>query len=125
MQLVVAALILVLGGVLSFGVFMSRAVAGPGNPFGGLISYVLYCTCSTDGSIAAVSFTDLTSPTSASPPALIYAASTIVYQNGPPLSIGTWMLGTWQGGGTCLYYVGKGCATYPTAGTMYMVGTSL
>lgn len=125
MQVIVAFLVVVLGGVLALGVFTSRAQAGPGQPFGGLISYVLYCTCSTDGSIAAVSFGDLTKPTPASPPALIYAASTIVYPNGPPLSIGTWMLGTWQGGGVCLYYVGKGCATYPTAGTMYMVGTSL
>ena len=125
MQFTIAALIVVLGGVLSFGVFTSRASAGPGQPFGGMISNVFYCTCSTDGSIAAVSFGDLTKPTPASPPALIYANTTIVYPNGPPLNSGRWMLGTWQPGRVCMYRVGKGCAVYPTAGSMYMVGTSL
>ena len=124
MKVIIAVMVTLIGGTIAFGMFTTRASAGPGQEFGGLISFVFYCTCSTDGSIAAVTFADLATSGPVSPPALIYAASTIVYPFGPPLSVGSWMLGTWQGGGTCLYYVGKGCATYPTAGTMYMVGTS-
>lgn len=110
--------------MIAFVMVSKTAMAGPGTEFGGMISMVTYCDCSTDGSIAAVDFNDLRYPTPASPPALIYAGSTIVYQFGPPLSTGTYMLGTWQSGGECLIISGYYCYTYPTAGTMYMVGTS-
>ena len=124
MGYVLPAFIILAAVLVAFVLVVKTAFAGPGTEFGGSISNVTYCDCSTDGSIAAVDFNDLRYPTPAMPPALIYAGSTIVYQFGPPLSTGTWMLGTWQGGGECWIISGYYCYLYPTAGTMYMVGTS-
>jgi hypothetical protein len=124
LEYVLPAFIILTAVFIAFVLVMKTAIAGPGTEFGGQVSEVVFCDCSTDGSISAASFNDLRYPTPASPPALIYAVSTIVYQFGPPMTAGIWMLGTWQSGGECWYIVGYYCALYPTAGTMYMVGTS-
>lgn len=121
LRLVVAALIVTLGGVLAFGVFSSRAMAGPGQPFGGQITYVFVCNCSGN---YAIYFQDLTISPPITLPLIYQPGVTILYPYYKITSIGSWILGTWQGGGSCRYYVGKGCATLPTQGTMYMVGTS-
>lgn len=122
LRIISATLIVALGGVLAFGVFTSRASAGPGQPFGGQITYVFTCTCSAN---YAIYFQDLTKPTPITLPLIFQPGVTILYPYYAITSIGSWMLGTWQGGGSCRYYVGKGCATLPTQGTMYMVGTSM
>ncbi len=114
--------IILIALVISLSISVRTASAGPGTPFGGLITYVFTCTCSGN---FAVYFQDLTISPPITLPLIYQPGGTIVYAFGPPLSIGSWMLGTWQSGGQCRYYVGKGCATLPTAGTMYMVGTSM
>lgn len=116
----VVTLIFVLGATIALTIFVKPVTAGPGQPFGGLIYWVRPCTCSSGW---AVYFNDLTISPPISLP-LIYNGSTVTYQFGPPLSTGRWMLGTWLPGGVCLRWSGKFCTIIPTAGTMYMVGTS-
>lgn len=121
-RLLIAFLILILGAVTAFTISVNTASAGPGDPFGGMIISVLTCTCSGN---FAVYFNDLTiTSTTGGLPLIYQPGATIVYEFGPPLRSGIWMLGTWQTGGQCLVFAGKGCMTIPTAGTMYMVGTS-
>lgn len=125
LSITIAVLMLLITGVVSYTSMVKLGEAGPGYPFGGLITWVTYCDCSIDGSIAAVYFGDLTVVSSTMGLPLIYGGATTVYQFGPPLNIGSWMLGTFtQGMGVCLIWVGKFCSLIPTAGTMYMVGTS-
>lgn len=126
LSVAILVLTLMITGVVSYTSMVKISEAGPGYPFGGLISWVTFCDCSIDGSIAAVYFPDLTVTSATGGLPLIYSGGTIVYQFGPPLNIGTWMLGTFtQGVGVCLIWVGKFCSVVPTAGTMYMVGTSM
>ncbi len=117
-----ALVILVLGTTIALSSSVRTVSAGPGDPFGGQVTYVFYCTCSLN---YAIYFNDLTVTSSTGGLPLIYQpGGTITYEFGPPLSTGQWMLGTWQSGGVCTYYAGKSCSTLQTAGTMYMVGTS-
>ncbi|OGZ20836.1 MAG: hypothetical protein A2494_00900 [Candidatus Lloydbacteria bacterium RIFOXYC12_FULL_46_25] len=87
-----------------------------------MITYVFTCTCSGN---FAIYFKDLASPTPVTLPLIYQPGVTTLYPYYKITTIGSWMLGTWISGGSCRYYVGKGCATLPTAGTMYMVGTSM
>lgn len=99
-----------------------KVIAQGGNPFGGLSTYIFYCTCSSG---MAVSINDLTQPTGVTLPLLYLPGGTQLYPYGQIYSVGVWTLGLWQGGGSCQYFVGKGCATYSVEGTMIMVGTSM
>ncbi|HCM68731.1 MAG: hypothetical protein UY04_C0015G0013 [Parcubacteria group bacterium GW2011_GWA2_47_7] len=117
-----AFVILVLGVIAAFSISVQTSTAGPGQPFGGMISAVFTCTCSGN---FAIYFTDLTISPPIALPLIYQPGGTITYQFGPPLSAGRWMLGTWTSGGSCRYWVGKFCSVLPTAGTMYMVGTSM
>lgn len=101
-----------------------QAQAGFGDPFGGMSTYVFYCTCSFN---IAVTINDLTVGSSnPSPLTLIFQpGATTLYPYGQIFRPGVWTLGLWSPGGLCSYYVGKGCDVYDTDGTMSMVGTSL
>ena len=119
-RMILATLIFLFGATVALSIFVGTVTAGPGQPFGGMIFYVQTCTCSGN---FAVFFVDLSSSPVGLP--LIYQPGfTTVYQFGPPLSLGRWMLGTWTGGGLCKVWAGKFCFIVPTAGTMFMVGTS-
>ena len=118
---ILVVLVLVLGAVIAMDIHVRTASAGPGQPFGGLVTFVFTCTCSSN---FAIYFNDLTDSPPITLPLVYQPGATITYPNGPPLSEGRWMLGTWQSGGVCTYFVGKSCSTLQTAGTMYMVGTS-
>jgi hypothetical protein len=113
--------VVVVGVILALQIHVQSVTAGPGQPFGGQITFVRTCTCSGN---FAVYFTDLTISPPISLPLIYQPGMTIVYPYGPPLSAGRWMLGTWLGGGQCRVWEGKFCGGIPTAGTMYMVGTS-
>lgn len=104
------------GGTSSFG-------GSPGGiPFGGLSTYVFYCTCS--GGIA-VYINDLTISPPVRLPLIFRPGTTTLYPYGQIYRAGVWTLGLWRPGGVCTYWAGKSCATLPTAGTMRMVGTSM
>ncbi len=120
-RLLLAFLILLLGGVIAISINVQTATAGPGQPFGGMSTFVFNCTCSAN---FAIYFNDLTIAPAIVLPLIYQPGGTILYPNFNILSAGTWILGTWQAGGQCRYWVGKVCVVLPTAGTMYMVGTS-
>ncbi len=125
MRIINAVLVFLLVVNVAFVVSAKRqAQAGFGNPFGGMSSSVFYCTCSSN---IAVTINDLTIGSSnPSPLRIIYQpGATILYPFGQIYRPGVWTLGLWNAGGSCMYYVGKGCSTYTTDGIMYMVGTSL
>lgn len=101
----------------------ARALSlGGGTPFGGLSTFVFYCTCS--GNIA-LTITDLAVPTGGVKNLIYEPGATTLYQFYQIYREGVWTLGLWSPGGVCTYYVGKGCMVYPTVGTMTMVGTSM
>ena len=99
---------------LFFGGF-SSAVAQVG--FGGQIEYVQYCTCSlnillTIGPPVAGEF-------------LYQPGGSVLFPYGQVYRTGPWTLGTYAPGGVCAIYIGTGCSTLPTNGTMSVVGTSI
>jgi hypothetical protein len=96
--------------------------AGGGTPFGGRSTSVFTCGCS--GNIA-VYFNDLTRPYGVTLPLIYQPGFTTLYDYGRIYTAQVWILGLWTPGGSCRYFVGKGCLTLPTAGTMTMVGTSM
>ena len=101
----------------------SRSDTG-GTPFGGLSTFVWYCTCSVPTSIA-VTINDYTVGSSLSQPITYVAGATVLYPYGQIFTPGPYVLGLWQAGGSCQYYVGTGCSTYNVDGQMLMVGTSM
>ena len=110
-----------IGSVSLMSVVYHHKKALAATPFGGMSTYVFFCTCS--GNIA-VSINDLTVGSTVS--RLIYQpGGTTLYPYGQIYSSGVWTLGLWDPGGSCTYFVGKGCSTYATDGTMSMVGTSM
>lgn len=122
-------LLQVVNGVLVIMLFASIAflVADEGEvkaatPFGGLSTQIFYCTCS--GGIA-VRVNDLMVSPPVTLPLIYRPGSTTLFQFGQIYRTGVWTLGLWSPGGVCTYFAGKGCAVYPTAGTMVMVGTSM
>ena len=125
LRIINATLVFLLIVNLAFVVSAKRqAQAAFGDPFGGMSTYVFYCTCSFN---IAVTINDLTVGSSnPSPLTLIFQPGvSILYPYGQIYRPGVWTLGLWNAGGLCTYYVGKGCSTYDTDGTMYMVGTSM
>jgi hypothetical protein len=68
---------------------------------------------------------DLTKQTGVSMPLVYQVGETQLYPYGQVFSSGVWLLGLWQSGGECEYYVGKGCSSYTVEGVMTMVGTSM
>lgn len=93
-----------------------------GYPFGGKISRVRFCSCTGN---YAVYFNDLAVPSRTGGLPLIYQpGATQTYKFYKQTSVGHWILGTFESGGICLRYSGKKCRLIPTAGTMYMVGSS-
>ena len=99
-----------------------KALAQGTTPFGGLSTYVFYCTCSAG---LAITVDDLAQPQGETNPLLYQAGETTLYPFGQIFSEGVWLLGNWTSGGDCEYYVGKGCEQYDVAGTMTIVGTSM
>ena len=99
-----------------------QAQAAGETPFGGLSTYVFYCTCSFS---IAITIDDLTISPPLILPIIYQPGGTTLYPYGQVFIPGVWLLGLWTSGGDCEYYVGKGCSTYPTEGTMSMVGTSM
>ncbi len=119
-------IILVVGAVVAFTImFTTRGVqAETGIPFGGLSTYIHYCTCNSNPADIAVTVIDL-STTPGTPPNYVYSPGyTILHPYGMVYSTGVWLLGNRQVGSVCLYWVGKSCATWPTSGIMVRVGTS-
>lgn len=112
---------------LIFGVlFVRKAPAGPGLPFGGLRVLTVLCTCigSIPGS-AAITITDYSNSTP-KPLTLLYTpgfTDTRPYYN---VYSGTYLLGNYSPGAVCLIQAGKICvpAVPPPIGTMLLVGTS-
>ena len=98
------------------------AYAQGSTPFGGQSTYVFYCTCSMS---IAISINDLTQSSGVTQPLLYTPGSTTLYPYGQVFSSGVWLLGLWNSGGSCMYYVGTSCSSYTVAGTMSMVGTSM
>lgn len=99
-----------------------KAEALATTPFGGMSTYVFYCTCSDN---LAVTINDLTISPPLVQPIIFQPGATVLYPYGQIYTAGVWTLGLWQSGGSCTYYVGKGCSTYTTQGMMTMVGTSM
>ncbi len=98
--------------------------AETGTPFGGLSTYIHYCTCNSNPADIAVTVIDL-STTPGSPPNYVYSPGlTILHPYGMVYTTGTWLLGNRTQASVCLYYAGKSCATWPTSGMMVRVGTS-
>ena len=95
---------------------------GGATPFGGMSTYAFYCTCSAG---IAHTINDLTKQTGVSMPLVYQVGETQLYPYGQVFSSGVWLLGLWQSGGECEYYVGKGCSSYTVEGVMTMVGTSM
>lgn len=121
-----AFLILLVGLVAALAIVLTTrsTQADTGIPFGGLSTFIMYCTCNANPSDIAVTVIDL-STTPGTPPNYIYSpGSTILHSFGMIYSSGVWLLGNRQQGGSCRYRVGKFCATWPTSGTMIRVGTS-
>ena len=104
-----------------FALFPPKNV-GAQEPFGGLSTYVFYCTCSAN---IAVTINDLAVGANSSPALVYEPGGTQLFEYGQIYEEGVWTLGLWTPGGICMYYVGKGCSSYPVAGTMEMVGTSM
>lgn len=89
-------------------------------PFGGQIQSVLYCNCTKNFLLkigpprgSAFWASDF----------LFNPGQTIVYQFYQILRPGVWTLGTWEGGGVCVY--GPLCEEIIPAKPIRMVGTSL
>lgn len=110
------------------GVFAFSLGAGgmvPGLPFGGLVSFTSYCTCSTN---LWIWFTPLyPSPPLPKTGALVYQPGyTTLYGNFAIGIPGTWHLGSYTPGvQVCYYYVGKSCVVMPSYGLMNKTGTGL
>ena len=117
----IAVLGIMIALVVAFTFAVKTSYAGPGYPFGGQITSVIYCTCTAN---YAVYFNDLTVTSATGGLPLIYEPGVtdtyLFYMQTTP---GSWILGTWVAGGVCL--TGKFCPEIPTAGTMYMVGSSM
>ncbi len=115
---------MLIAGIVFFAVpkKQSTALAAGLTPFGGLSTYVFYCTCSSN---IAITINDLTISPPLTLPIIYQPGGTTLYPYGQVFSAGVWLLGLWNTGGNCQYYVGKGCSSYTTQGTMSMVGTSM
>jgi hypothetical protein len=108
---------------LSFFAFVNVTHAGPGDPFGGMSTMVIYCECTEN---YVVYFNDLTvTSTTGGLPLIYQPGQTILYDFSMITNSGVWILGTWQSGGVCEILVTYYCYEITTAGTMYMVGTSM
>lgn len=115
------------GVIIALSVFTLTArsiqAQDTGIPFGGLSVYIMYCTCTGPG-VIAVTVNDLSTTPGSPPNYIFYPGTTTLHPYGMVYSTGVWLLGNRKSGGTCLYYAGKSCVTWPTSGTMIRVGTS-
>ncbi len=84
--------------------------------FGGRITKVVYCPCSANLAIFVVGVKG--GVYSFEPGSLLFAWYQI-YRPGP------WTVGTYTPVNKCLWFVPKGCAGFPTIGTIIDVGTSI
>jgi len=98
-----------------FFLFVSKS--GALLSFGGNILYVTYCTCSFNLLLTV------------GPPRggnFVYQPGvSILYSYGQVYRSVPWVLGGYVPGGMCSIYVGEGCLTVPSMGTITQVGTSL
>jgi|GEM_PF-2508359 len=94
-----------------------------GIPFGGLSTYIHYCTCTGPG-VVAITVLDLSTTPGTPPNYVYYPGVTYLHPEYNIYSPGVWLLGNRQFGGSCRYFVGKFCVTWPTDGMMVRVGTS-
>lgn len=115
--------VIMFGSVLSFGILAQPIRAETGIPFGGLSTYIRYCTCTGPG-VIAVTVADLSTTPGIPPNYIYYPGGTILHPEYNIYSTGVWLLGNRSSGGSCRYWVGKFCVTWPTDGSMVRVGTS-
>ena len=94
------------------------SIGGAIGHFGGMVEYVIFCTCSVDGSAVIT----------VGPPRggdfLYIPEITKVYEYFMIPRVGVWVLGNYNPGGQCLIYAGEDCAVVPNQGTISIVGTS-
>ena len=85
-------------------------------PFGGLILYTTFCTCSFNTLLTV------------GPPVggnyIFQPGASIPFPYGQVYRAGPWILGDWSPGGVCTIYVGKACVPLPSLGTIISAGTS-
>lgn len=90
-----------------------------GNYFGGKISYMVPCTCNTDGSsqITIIGPTGSIGTYLYTPTVKTYAKNSV--------KLNSFLLGKYSSGGSCLVGVLPECTTLPiTKGTLNYIGTS-
>lgn len=122
-RMLIAVAVVVAGSALSFGVYVHTTQAETGIPFGGLSTYIHYCTCTGPG-VIAVTVADLSTTPGTPPNYIYYPGGTILHPEYNIYSTGVWLLGNRSPGGSCRYWVGKFCFVWPTDGYMVRVGTS-
>ncbi|OHA81427.1 MAG: hypothetical protein A2675_00105 [Candidatus Yonathbacteria bacterium RIFCSPHIGHO2_01_FULL_51_10] len=114
----IIAIILITISIVGGAFFFAKKVMGLGVfVFGGPIVWVDYCTCS--GNMRLTIGPPVPGRYVFQPGASMLYLFYQVYRPGP------WTLGGGTAGGSCSIYVGTGCATLPTSGTIRMIGTSL
>ncbi|OGZ06212.1 MAG: hypothetical protein A2845_00170 [Candidatus Lloydbacteria bacterium RIFCSPHIGHO2_01_FULL_49_22] len=123
-RILIAVTVVIVGGAIAFGVYVHPTEADTGIPFGGLSTWIQYCTCTGPG-VIAVTVMDLSTTPGTPTNYIYYPGGTILHPEYNIYSLGVWLLGNRSPGGVCMYWVGKICVTWPTDGSMVRVGTSL
>lgn len=114
----IVATILIAASLVGGALFFAKKAMGLGVfVFGGPIVWVDYCTCS--GNMRLTIGPPVSGMYVFQPGTSMLYLFYQVYRPGP------WTLGGGTTGGHCSIYVGDGCATLPTSGTIRMIGTSL
>ncbi len=108
-------------GAFAFVIFVllpqQQTNAIGGLPFGGVISFSMYCTCSNNYLVTVAG--PVPGNLVFQPGASSLFAYAQVFRPGP------FILGTYAQGSACLMYVVVGCVTLTTTGVITMAGTSL
>lgn len=123
-RILIAVIVLLAGSGIAFNVYVHTTQAETGIPFGGLSTWIQYCTCTGPG-VIAVTVMDLSTTPGTPTNYIYYPGGTILHPEYNIYSTGVWLLGNRSPGGVCLYWVGKFCSTWPTDGSMVRVGTSM
>jgi len=86
-------------------------------PFGGVITTVTYCPCSSNLLVT------VTGPVSGN--FVFQPGVSILFPFGQIYRPGPFILGTFAPGGACMMFKRRGCFALPSTGTIGIVGTSL